>query len=66
MDTRPTGSGSERFFKVFANLPINLRSEIAAVVDGNPVTWNVAYLEIGSHTRLGEEIVRKMIELNLV
>jgi hypothetical protein len=66
MDPRDIGLGKDRFYKVYANLPINLRNEIVAVVDGAPVTWNVAYLEINAETPLGTEILRKLVELNLI
>ena len=59
--------GKDRFFKVYANLPINLREEIVLVLPGRgPITWNVAYLEINNDTKLGEEIVKKLIELKII
>ena len=59
--------GKERFFKVYANLPINLRREIVLVLpEKGPITWNVAYLEINSDTSLGEEILQKLIDLKII
>lgn len=59
--------GKERFFKVYANLPINLRNEIILVLpERGPITWNVAYLEINNDTPLGEEILKKLIELRII
>ncbi len=57
----------ERFFKVYANLPLNLRGEIILVLpDRGPITWQVAYLEINGRTKLGEEIFKKLIELKII
>ena len=59
--------GKERFFKVYANLPINLRREIVLVLpEKGPITWNVAYLEINNDTSLGEEILQKLIDLKII
>lgn len=57
----------DRFFKVYANLPINLRDEIVLVLpEKGPITWNVAYLEISNDTELGNEILQKLIELKIL
>lgn len=57
----------ERFFKIYANLPINLREEIVLVLpQKGPITWNVAYLEINSDTELGKEILQKLIDLKII
>lgn len=57
----------DKFFKVYANLPLNLREEIVLVLhDIGPVTWNVAYLEISGGTPIGEKILEKLIELQII
>ena len=57
----------ERFFKIYANLPVNLREEIILVLPAKgPITWNVAYLEINKDTKLGEEILNKLVELKII
>ncbi len=58
--------GKARFLKVYANLSLDLRKEIVALVDGKPITWNVAYEEIENETKLGKEILQKLIELELI
>ena len=59
--------GKERFLRVYANLPINLRDEIILVLPGTgPITWKVAYLEISNNTELGRVILDKLIELNII
>lgn len=56
----------DRFLKVFSNLSMDLRKEIIAVVDEQPITWNVAYQEINKETDLGKKILQKLIELELI
>jgi hypothetical protein len=57
----------DKFFKVYANLPLNLREEIVSVLpDIGPVTWNVAYLEISGGTPIGEKILEKLTELQII
>ena len=55
----------EQFLKIYANIPINLRNEIVLVLRNKkggkePITWNVAYLEISGETKLGREILKKI------
>ena len=47
-----------KFHKVFANLPINIRQEIIAVIDGQPMTWYVCWLEIEQKTKWGDKILK--------
>ena len=53
----------EEFLKTYANIPINLRQETILIINEQPITWNVAYLEISHNTKLGKEILKK---LNLI
>lgn len=57
----------DRFFKVYANLPINLRDEVILVLpEKGPITWNVAYTEISADTKLGNEIIQKLIGFKII
>jgi len=57
----------EKFLKLYANLPINLRDEVIAVLpELGPVSWNVVYLEINNSTPLGEKILQKLAELKII
>lgn len=58
--------GKDKFLKVYANLSMDLRKEIIALVDSKPITWNVAYEEIDKGTELGEKILKKLIEMELI
>lgn len=52
--------------KVYSNLPLNLRRDIIIVIDKEPITWNVAYLEIKGKTKKGKQILKKLEELNII
>lgn len=56
----------ERFYKVYNNLPLNLREEVVLVINNEPITWRVAKLEIDSNTKLSEEILEKLEALNII
>ncbi len=57
----------QRFYKVFANLPINLREEVILVIpDKGPITWQVAYLEVDNDTTLGTIILEKLSDLKII
>lgn len=54
------------FFKAYSNLPEDERSQIIAVIDGKPQTWNKAYDEITAKTLLGKKILDKLKELGIL
>jgi hypothetical protein len=59
----------DKFFKFYANLPLNLRKEIILDLgsdQGGPITWEVAYREINADTELGKTILDKLIELKFI
>ena len=55
-----------KFMRAYANLPIGIRQEIIAVVDDQPITWYVAYLEIRNDTKLGEKILNNLLLLDIL
>lgn len=55
-----------RFLGLYANLPLNIRKEVILVLGNEPVSWNVAYLEIDVGTKKGEEILKKLEELKIL
>lgn len=57
---------TERFYKVYNNLPLNLREEVVLVVNNEPVTWKVAKLEIDQDTPLSREILGKLSSLEII
>jgi hypothetical protein len=59
--------GKDRFLKVYANLPINLRNEVIVILPNiGPVTWNVAFLEIDGETELGKDIITTLVDLKII
>ena len=51
-----------KFMRVYANLPVPERSQVVAIVDEKPYSWDVAYAEISHNNELGNKIL-KMIKL---
>ena len=56
----------EKFLKVYSNLPLKLRDEIILVLDDEPITWRVAYLEVKNETKLGKEILKRLFKLKII
>jgi len=59
-------NNKERFFRIYANLPLGVREEIICLVEGKPITWNAAYLEIKNSSKLSQEILFKLEELKII
>ncbi|MFH0955280.1 MAG: hypothetical protein V1777_04210 [Candidatus Micrarchaeota archaeon] len=55
-----------RFLGLYANLPLNIRKEVILVLGNEPVSWNVAFLEINAGTKKGGEILKKLEELKIL
>ena len=56
----------DKFYKVYANLPLGLREEIVVVIDGQPISWQVAKMEIDNNTQTGEKILNKLEALKII
>jgi len=56
----------ERFFKVYAGIPIEERKLPILVIDDEPINWNLAYEEITNETTRGAKILKTLIELELI
>lgn len=55
-----------KFISVYSNLPIALRSEIILIINKSPVTWNVVYNEIINDTELGDALLKKLAEKEII
>jgi len=56
-----------KFVRIFSNLPDKVREEdIIVVIDEKPYTWNAAYFEVNNDTKLGEKILNKLKELDII
>jgi hypothetical protein len=58
---------NEKFFRVYANLPVGVRDQVVIVMpEVGPMSWNAAYVEVSNSTKLGDSIVEKLIELKII
>jgi hypothetical protein len=58
---------STRFLKVYSNLPLEVRKEIIYITgDEEPITWNVAFLEVQAKTDLAVDILEELVELEII
>lgn len=57
---------SERFFKVYAGVPIEERKVPVVVIDDQPINWNLAYEEISNQTERGKKILKMLEELEII
>ena len=55
-----------QFRKMYANLPLGVRSDIIAVIDGDPMSYQVCWLEIKQETKMAETILRYLDELKFI
>ncbi|MBI2595617.1 hypothetical protein HYW46_02680 [Candidatus Daviesbacteria bacterium] len=60
MDTR------SKFLKIYANLPLNERDRVIVIIDGQPLTWNAAWLEVDKNTLKGKEILEKLTQMKIL
>lgn len=58
--------GAERFFKVYANLPIEERKLTVVVIEKEPISWDLAHEEIKNNTKRGEKILKTLTGLDLI
>ena len=56
----------DRFYKVYNNLPLNLREEVILVINDEPITWKVARLEIDGNTSVSKVILEKLDALKFI
>lgn len=60
-------TSKEKFLKIYANLPLNIRDEIVCVLpEKGTISWNVAYLEIKNDSGFATEILKKLVDLKLL
>ncbi len=55
-----------KFFRLFASVPLPLRTEIIALVDKKPVSWLAAYAEIRQNTLQAREILSHLKKIGLL
>lgn len=55
-----------KFQVIYANVPEKMRSEIIAVVDDKPYSWDAAYFEMKNNTGLGKTIYEQLIKMDII
>lgn len=55
-----------KFFEVYANIPLGVRNEIIVVVDGEPLSWKAAKLEVEQDTPKSKEILDILTKLKIL
>ncbi len=56
----------EKFLKLYGNLPLNIRKEVIVIVDDEPISWDVAYIEVKNKTPLSKKILEKLEKLEVL
>ena len=56
----------QTFLKAYSNVPINLRNDIIVVIEGKPMTWNVAFIEVSNNSELGNRILSVLVEIGIL
>lgn len=57
---------NSQFLRIYANLPLNQRSEIIVVLGHEELTWNAAKIEVANETEKGKEILDKLVQLGIL
>ena len=50
----------DEFFKMYANLPPSERRNVIVIVDGEPYSWNVVFVELVNKTKLSKKMLDKL------
>ncbi|MEK6927203.1 MAG: hypothetical protein AABX11_02120 [Nanoarchaeota archaeon] len=58
--------GKEDFFKVYNNVSLEERKLTIVVLDGQPISWILAYQEIKNETKNGQKIFKILKELKII
>lgn len=60
------GDERESFLKTYSNLPLKTREEVIVVIDGKPITWDSVYKEVKNNTKMGERILIKLKDMDIL
>ena len=56
----------EKFLKIYADIPLNLRKEIILILEDEPISWNVTFIEVSNKTIKSKVILKKLNELKII
>ena len=54
------------FIKAFSSVPDSLRTEIIVVVEGDPYTWESAFVEIKNSSEKAQKILIELKKLDII
>jgi hypothetical protein len=54
------------FLKAYSNLPEDEQDQVIVIIDSKTYTWNRAYDEVKNETALGEKILKRLHELEIL
>lgn len=57
---------SERFYRVYASIPIEERRMPIIINEDGPISWDYAYELINNGTPKGKKILKLLIELEII
>ena len=55
-----------KFLSIYPNLPVPERSQVIVIINNEPCSWNVVYVEVKNNTKLGIRMLEKMHKLELI
>ncbi len=56
----------EKFLKIYSDIPLSLRKEIILVLENEPISWNVAFVEVTNNTDKSEIILKQLDKLEII
>ncbi|MDY6789058.1 MAG: hypothetical protein SVV03_03780 [Candidatus Nanohaloarchaea archaeon] len=57
---------TDKFIKIYNNLPLEERENTVVVVDDEPISWKMALREMSEETELGKSIAYKLKKLDIL
>jgi hypothetical protein len=64
--TKDESDLATRFMRIYANLPIEERTQVVVVLNDEPISWEVARNEIAHETQRGKSILDKLKKLSII
>ncbi|MEK6913810.1 MAG: hypothetical protein AABW47_04035 [Nanoarchaeota archaeon] len=56
----------EDFFKIYSSIPLEERNNTLVVIKDTPISWVLAYQEIKNKTKLGQQILKILKDLEII
>jgi hypothetical protein len=54
------------FLRIYANIPLQLREGIVLILDNEPITWKVAFIEIKNNSGRAQKILEQLKKLSII